>query len=137
MVRPAPGNCDAQRIRWAFFLGALLLASCSRVSPERRAEFEQISRAIDVLRNAPNEHKAQRIQPLRELSCDAYCDLRDTCVSAYEIHIAALELIERARSKPNLIEEELDQAELRLGRAKDAATACAAEQGRLRLEMNP
>lgn len=126
---------NARRIRWAFFVGALLLTACGRVSEDERSEFERVSRAIDVLRQAPNEQKAQRIQPLREVPCERYCTLRDNCIVAYELHIAALDLIERARTKSTLVKEELDQAELKLGAAKVAATECAAEQARLRRKV--
>lgn len=135
----------ARRKRWAFLLLAAFLLTmsfgCANSSREEREEFARISRAIDGLRNAENAHKAQMIQPLRAAACHHYCELRDQCVGAYEVHIRALDAIERARLRltlgaselgpANIDAGDLDAAELMLEKAKLLATECAAKQAEL------
>lgn len=136
-MRPSACNHDkARRLRWAFLLLLLMNGACGRSSREVQGEFSRIARAIDGLRSAENEHKTQMIQPLRAAPCVHLCALRDGCIRAYETHIRALDLTERARSRTFIDSRALDEAELTLEKAKDLATQCAAEQAKLGRELS-
>jgi hypothetical protein len=122
---------NARQSSWAFLLLLLFSWGCTAGSREAREEFSRIAHAIDALRAADNSHKAQMIQPLRAVSCSQFCSLRDQCVRAYETHIRALHLIDRARLGSEIASRELDTAEKTLKQAKELATACAAAQAEL------
>src|SRR6185503_3950553 len=53
----------------------------------------RLSRAIDGLRDAPNEHKSPRLSALKSEACTAadLCKLKDTCVEAYTVQLRGLE----------------------------------------------
>lgn len=122
---------NARRLRWAFLLLLLFISGCNGRSREIRGEFSRIAHAIDVLRAADNDKKAQLILPLRDAPCVRFCELRDRCVRAYETHIRALHLIERARSGPEVAPRQLDAAEKTLIQAKELAIDCAATQAEI------
>lgn len=136
MTSPRIRPRDARRFRWAFLLVLLTIGGCGGPSREAQGELSRLARAIDGLRNAENSHKAQMIEPLRAMSCVRFCELREKCVRAYETHVLALDLIERARARPVVDRGALDEAELTLNKAKGLATACAAEQARLGRELS-
>ncbi len=58
-----------------------------------------MSRAVNALRDADNPAKAARLESLRDARCqnEDVCAVRATCLSAYELHVRALEGLSAAR----------------------------------------
>jgi hypothetical protein len=103
----------------------LLLCECSfGPSATEKAEAGLISRAIDVLRDAPNAQKGELLDGLKSVSCAVpdLCELQRLCVDGYGQHVAALSETERAKA---LVAAAGDAAEA--GRALDYARSELAE----------
>jgi hypothetical protein len=81
--------------------GALwcLLACSSAREAEARKSAARVARAIEVLRNSPNQAKAGPLAELGKLGCGAgeICAARDTCLVAYRLHVDAVALTEAAK----------------------------------------
>ena len=132
------------RASGALALGFGLLAGC-RSSEARRLEAEVagVARAIDSLRNAPNEGKSALLAALRGKPCQASeaCQLKASCVAAYERHLSALAASERARTlladkdggTREVIEAatELNRAERELAEAHAQTEQCSSNEGEL------
>jgi len=89
----------AARRGWATTL--LLVAACSHRDTEAQQSAGRLTRAIEVLRNAPNDAKATPLKVLADLPCHGpeVCETRDACRSAYELHVDGVSLTAAARQK--------------------------------------
>jgi hypothetical protein len=79
---------------------ALSLAACSSGSEARERDAAgRLVRAIQVLRDAPNEDKEPPLKALEAASCygPSACSLRDICARAYRQHVDALTLTQVAK----------------------------------------
>ena len=77
------------------------MSQCSLgASATEKAEAGRISRAIDVLRDAPNAQKAELLGALKSAHCEAadLCDLQRLCVEGYAQHVQALSETARAKA---------------------------------------
>jgi hypothetical protein len=140
---------EREKARPAFALSAALACCfCSlacRSSEARRLEAEvaSLSHAIDNLRNAPNGGKAALLAALEKTACERpeACELKRSCVTAYQRHLSALRASERARA---LLADkdggtaavisaasELNRAESELSQAGTLTDRCTADQGAL------
>lgn len=97
-----------------------------------------MSRAVDALRAADNDHKAAPLAALRAVPCSVaeVCALQSYCVAAYEQHVRALELIEAAKAEasaapPAVLARALASAQAALEAAKQQTDGCATRQGEL------
>jgi hypothetical protein len=126
-------------------LAALLALPCSLLACEGGAEAAArksaalVARAIEVLRNAPNDAKAGRLTELRALDCSGpdVCATRDVCVAAYAKHVDALALIQAAKQrlsegKTPQANRFLMSAQTALGEASAAVSGCTEREGLLR-----
>jgi len=116
-----------------------------RSSEARRLEAEvaALSHAIDNLRNAPNDGKATLLEALEKVTCERpeACQLKQSCVAAYQRHRAGLEASERARALLADKEggtgavisaaSELNRAQIELEHARTMTDRCSADQGAL------
>lgn len=116
-----------------------------RSAEARRIEVETaaLGRAIDRVRQAPNQEKAPILTQLEEHACQApeVCELKALCVHAYQVHLRALAAADRARQLLGTkgggtlasiqAAQELAQAERDLKIAGELAERCAEEQGNL------
>ena len=122
--------------RFAFLF--LLLSQCSLgPSATEKAEAGRISRAVDLLRDAPNEQKAQLLDTLKAVSCEAadLCELQRLCVDGYGQHVFALGETARAKSllksggSDSEASQALDSAGRELAAAAPKISRCADAQG--------
>lgn len=85
-------------------LGALALPWCLLACPSRDAEVAasagQVARAIEAVRNAPNDAKRAPLDALGKTACASpdVCAVRDACSKAYTLHVEAVELTQMAKS---------------------------------------
>jgi hypothetical protein len=133
-----------RRIRWA--LVSCLLCQCSLgPSASERAEAGLITRAIDVLREAPNAQKGALLDGLKSVSCAApdLCELQRVCVDGYGQHVAALSETERVKalvaSGGDAAEASraLDYARSELAAAAPKIAHCADAEGASRRKYKP
>ena len=103
-----------------------------------------ITRAIDVLRDAPNPQKAALLDTLKSVSCAVpdLCALQRVCIDGYGQHVAALSETERARalmSSNNALEagRTLDYARVELAQAAPKIAQCADAEGAARRKYKP
>lgn len=123
-----------RRLGWL----ALLIAGCSSNSAEK-SEAAAIDRAIDVLRDAPNDQKGRALEALRALPCNVpeICSAKSACVVGYELYVSGIEALERAKARAAAGEAgpELGAALLELQaaleRARPLTERCANSQGEL------
>lgn len=115
-----------------------LLCQCSLgPSASEKAEAGQISRAIDVLRDAPNAQKGELLDTLKAIGCAApsLCELQRLCVDGYGQHVLALS--ETARAKALIAAGDtqgeasgiLSAAQAELAEAAPKIARCADAQG--------
>jgi hypothetical protein len=131
---------------WLWLALLAFAAGCEgEQAQEARREAARVSRAVDVLRGAPNPEKAPRLVALRAVECTApdVCEVKEACVRAYERHLAAVEG-SRAARRAVTADAALDQdaagaaAELttrsqaELEKGKELNRRCLALQGALR-----
>jgi hypothetical protein len=132
--------------RFASLCALACVASFGCRSSEARqleAEVATLSHTIDSLRNAPNEGKATLLEALEKLSCERSeaCQLKQSCVAAYQRHLAGLGASERARA---LLADkdggtgavisaatELNRAQIELEHARAMTDRCSADEGAL------
>jgi hypothetical protein len=121
-----------------FALLCLLLSQCSLgPSSTERAEAGRISRAIDLIRAAPNAQKGELLDALKSQSCEApdLCELQKLCVDGFGQHVLALS--ETARAKTLIAagdpqreaESVLTSAQTELAEAAPKISRCADAQG--------
>jgi len=132
-------------------LFVLLLVPFGCRSTEARAleaEAARIGRAVDALRDAPNEAKAPLLRALETEACEHPdgCGLKALCSRAYARHVEGLD--KSARVKALLVPDAgterahaaaalLKEAEAALGEAARLTEDCAAKQGELRRRVKP
>ena len=115
-----------------------LLCHCSLgPSANEKAEAGRISRAIDVLRDAPNAQKGELLGALKAVACEVapLCALQRVCVDGYGQHVLALS--ETARAKALIAAGDaqgeagmiLNSAKVELAEAAPKIARCADAQG--------
>lgn len=132
----------------ALFAAVLCLSAflaCERDKLEQeRAEAGRVSRAVDLLRRAPNADKGQKLQALRATGCTfpRVCEFRHACVQAYESYVTAIDGAQAARralaqdAGPTEDAARLVlQSEKRLKQSHELQRKCLAVQGALREEL--
>ena len=121
-------------------LAALLVTLCQcsfGPSAAEKAEAGRISRAIDLLRDAPNAQKSELFGQLQSAGCEApdLCELKRQCEAGYAQHLSGLE--QTARAKALLADggaeaevlAALDSAHRSLAEAEPQIAKCADAQG--------
>lgn len=116
----------------------LALSHCSfGPSASQKAEAGRISRAIDVLRDAPNGQKSEFFGVLRRVSCETpdLCELQRLCLAGYTEHLrglsqttAAKTLLATGGPEPQ-VAQMLDSAKADLAQAEAKLARCADAQG--------
>ena len=122
-----------------------LLCHCSLgPSATEKAEAGLITRAVDVLRDAPNAQKAELLDSLKSVSCAVpdLCELQRVCIDGYGQHVAALSETERARAlmsanKAPEASRTLDYARAELAEAAPKIAHCADAEGAARRKYKP
>jgi hypothetical protein len=117
----------------------LLCATACSLGPSasQKTEAGQISRAIDVLREAPNAQKPALFAQLQRAACEApdLCELKQICSAGYAMHLGGLS--ETARAKALLadggadaqVNQALEAAKAALTQAEPQIAKCADAQG--------
>ncbi len=130
-------------------LSALSLLGCrSQEARALEAEAARIGRAVDALRDAPNEAKAPLLGALEAEACDdsETCGLKALCSRAYSRHVEGLDKSARVKAMlaPDAGAEQagaavalLKEAESALAEAAQLTEDCAAKQGELRRRLKP
>lgn len=121
-------------------LAASLISLCQcslGPSASEKAEAGRISRAIDLLREAPNAQKSELFSQLQSASCETpeLCALKRQCEAGYAQHLSGLE--QTARAKALLADggaraevmTALDTAHRSLSEAEPQIAKCADAQG--------
>lgn len=121
-------------------LSLLLLGACSSRDDEAKISAARLSRAIAVVRDAPNDAKAGPLAELAKLPCAApeVCDTRDACAKAYTLHVDAVGLTGAARMKVMDGQSAeaaslLVAAQQKLGTAAAQVEDCVRREGALRV----
>ena len=125
---------------------ATLAASCSLgPSASDKAEAGLLTRAIDVLRDAPNAGKGALLDSLKAASCTIadLCELQKQCVDGYGQHVAALSETERAKrllksaGSETEAAQALDYAAKELAEAAPKISKCADAEGAAKRKYKP
>ncbi len=125
---------------------AALLSGCSLgPSASDKAEAGLITRAIDVLRDAPNAQKGELLDGLKSASCSApdLCELQKQCVDGFGQHVAALSETERAKGllksggSDTEAAQALDYASKELAEAAPKIAKCADVEGAAKRKYKP
>ena len=123
-----------------------LLCHCSLgPSASEKAEAGLITRAIDVLRDAPNSQKAALLDELKAKACAVpdLCELQRVCVEGYGQHVGALSETERAKGllaqggDASEASRALDYARSELVEAAPKIAHCADIEGAARRKYKP
>lgn len=116
-----------------------LFAGCRPQGLTSQQSAARVARAIEVLRNAPNEAKAVPLAALAELGCTGpdVCETRDACVSGYTLHVDAGTLTQRAKAQlsdgqPPEAAKLLFTAQQKLTEASRKVADCVEREGALR-----
>jgi hypothetical protein len=120
-------------------LSALLVAC----GPDREAQAKQgaarVARAVELLRNAPNDAKHAPLEALSQLSCSTpdICQTRDVCQAAYTLHLDAIKLTRAAKldaqeGKTEQATRLLMSAQSQLNDASKAVADCIERESVLR-----
>ena len=119
-----------------------MLPACQAGLRESKAELAQVSRGIDLLRDAENPQKANRLAALKRIDCKHHCQLKKQCVSAYEIHLDGLQKLAEAKrlvlaSKDNDTHalSLLADAENQLNAARPETQKCAAMENKSQRDL--
>ena len=123
--------------RFALLCAALLCHCSFGPSATEKAEAGQISRAVDLLRAAPNAEKAALLATLAGLGCveGDLCELKRVCLAGYSEHVAALGETARAKSlvlqggRDSDAAQALSLASVALASAAPKISECADAQG--------
>lgn len=132
-------------------LTCLVFAGCEAELRQREAaEAGRISRAIDVVRRAPNAQKEPPLLALKAQPCsfEDVCQAQSVCVQAYELHTKGLQSSRTARHALRQVDggdAGADQqgvgrlvadSKRQLERAKALMNRCLAAQGALRRKFD-
>lgn len=119
-------------------LPCLLSCNSARHAEEQKSA-AQVARAVEVLRNAPNETKAGPLAELGKLRCVGadVCGARDACRIAYTLHVDALALTAAAKDQVAFRDNPragklLISAEQKLTQASQKVADCVEREGALR-----
>lgn len=123
--------------------GALALPWCLLACPSHDAEVAasagQVARAIEAMRNAPNDAKRAPLDALTKTVCASpeVCAVRDACSKAYTLHVEAVELTQMAKSamaegKTPRASRLAISAEQQLRVATEPVADCVRREGELR-----
>jgi hypothetical protein len=118
----------------------VLGAACrSQREVDERHSAARVTRAIEVLREAPNAAKAQPLANLAKLPCAGsdVCKTRDACSAAYAMHVEAVTLTQAAKQQladghASEAAKVLGAAERKLAQANLEVTTCTDLEGALR-----
>lgn len=124
-------------------LGALAspwwVLGCPSHDAEIKASADQVARAIEAVRNAPNEDKRAPLKALEKTACVSpeVCAVRDACAKAYTLHVEAVELTQMAKSamaegKTPRASKLAISAQQQLSLAKAPVEDCVQRDGELR-----
>jgi hypothetical protein len=126
-------------------LAVLALVSCRHEERERqRSEAGRVSRAVELLREAPNSEKSPLLSALRRTECtlDRTRELKDMCVRAYQLHIDALDGVRAAQrsvrddaASAGDVAELVVSSEKKLSQSLELQNKCALLQGALRRDL--
>ncbi len=119
---------------------ACALACACGPSSEEKAEAGALSRAIDLLRNAPNAGKAPLLNALKATRCTRpeLRALQDRCADAYGLHVRGVEHELEAKAKlaagadAGTVSALLASAEDELNRARPLVERCTDQQAELK-----
>jgi hypothetical protein len=123
-----------------------MLCRCSLgPSAGEKAEAGLITRAIDVLRDAPNAQKGGLLDGLKSAACAVpdLCELQRVCIDGYGQHVAALSETERAKTLVAVggdaaeASRALDFARSELAEAAPKIARCADAEGAARRKYKP
>jgi hypothetical protein len=117
---------------------ALLFTTCPGDRAEK-SEAAAIDRAIDALRDAPNETKSGALSALKALPCSVpeICGAQSACVAGYELHVSGIAELERAKQLAAEgdggaeLATLLESSRATLERAKPLTDRCTDLQGEL------
>lgn len=125
-----------------FLGGSLLLPACQAGLRESKAELARLSRGIDQLRDAENSAKANRLEGLLRIDCKHHCQLKELCVSAYQVHLDGLSKLAKAKQLASASKTDdvhalslLADAEAQLNAARPQAQSCAAKENEAQREL--
>lgn len=130
-------------------VSALALLGCrSQEARALEAEAARIGRAVDALRDAPNEAKSPLLRALDAEACENpdTCGLKALCSRAYARHVEGLDKSARVKTllapdagadRTQAAAALLREAESALGEAQRLTEDCAAKQGELRRRLKP
>ena len=116
----------------------LSLSQCSLgPSASQKAEAGRISRAIDLLREAPNAQKTELFADLEGASCETpdLCQLKRLCTAGYTQHLRGLSQTAEAKAllmggaADSEVSRALDAAKTALAQAEPQIARCADAQG--------
>jgi hypothetical protein len=119
-------------------VAASFLFGCSLgPSASQKAEAGRLSRAIDLLREAPNAQKPELFAALQNASCETpdLCDLKKVCAAGYADHLSGLTQTALAKSllgdagTDAEVAQALEAARAALSRAEPQIASCADAQG--------
>jgi hypothetical protein len=112
--------------------------ACDESENQARSEAGALNRAIDGVRNADNAAKATALGALRSAQCSHtdVCRVRSGCLSAYELHVSAVQSAADAQrhidaGSPDRAAAALVNAERDLKKAGELAQQCTDLQGEL------
>ena len=118
-----------------------LMPACEDREQVARAEAAQLVHAVEGVRQAPHDGKGNALDVLRGKACSSeeVCSYKDTCVRAYERHVAATDRIgavraELSRSGDGMTPGSLsmlEQAQKELTESKALAEQCVDLGGKL------
>ncbi len=137
------GETTVSPFFWVLFLGgSLLLPACQAELRESKAELAQVSRGIDLLRDAENPQKAARLAALKGIACKHHCQLKQHCVSAYQVHLDGLQKLAEAKRLVFASKENdthalslLADAENQLNAARPETQKCAAMENEAQRDL--
>jgi hypothetical protein len=119
----------------------LQLAACNEAGDHEAAmQAGRLVHAVRQLRDAPPDNKGAPLSALRTLECDGdRCELKSTCVEAYELHVRGIQRLAAARHAldgtadplSRKAAETLDDAEQDLQRSAELTKQCADVQGEI------
>lgn len=127
----------------ALALSALALPWCLLACPSHDAELkasaDQVARAVEAVRNAPNDAKRAPLDALTKMACASpdVCAVRDACSKAYTLHVEAVELTQMAKlamaeGKTPRASQLAISAQQQLSLAKAPVDDCVQREGQLR-----
>lgn len=94
MVTPRTGT-------WLALTSVLLSTACKNAEQVAQAEAAQLVHAVEGVREAPHDGKGAALDLLRSKPCssDPVCGYKETCVQAYQRHVAATDRIAAVRTE--------------------------------------